>query len=202
MNYKFQTLMAMIMYVKTGFWKVEKRNDYAEDKELVKSKFEDIFKNELVRECYDATHVGNGLYKYIGTVTIFGDFKNNHFKVVDNYNTLLSLYNGIYRTFEGKKLCLDTKAHGLRTEYFKYCETEGGQYTSIESIVNGTCEYTPNVRRMISILFSRDFQYLENYNPDQFMFFDYSEEEKEKIVKESKKFYEKPTKKKITKDEE
>ena len=56
----------MIMHVKTGFWEVEKRNDYADDKELVKSKYEDIFKNELIRECYDATHVGNGLYKYIG----------------------------------------------------------------------------------------------------------------------------------------
>lgn len=194
--------MAMVMYVKAGFWKVDKRNDYAEDEELVKSKYEELFKNELVRECNDSMHFGNGLYKYIGTVTVFASFEKDNFTVVDNYNTLLSLYNGIYKTFNGRKLCLDTKAHGLRTNYFKYCEAEDEQYISLESIVKGTCSYSPNVRRMISILFARDFQFLENYNPDQFMFFDYSEEEKEKIAKESKRFYEKPIKKRITKEEE
>ena len=47
MNYKFETIMTWIMYIKNGIWEVEKRNDYADDPEVIQSKFEDLFENEL-----------------------------------------------------------------------------------------------------------------------------------------------------------
>ena len=206
MNYKFETIMTWITYVRNGIWEVEKKNDCVEDPECIRSRFEDLFFNELVREYNDATHLIYGLYNQVGTIAVFINPQKHEFHVNDNYNNLLSIYNGIYKEFDGKKLCLNTKKHGFNNSfdkengYFKFLEKENESFVSVKSIVDGTCKIkAPNVRRMISILFARPFNYLESINPETFMFMDYSEEEKEEIIKNCEQYDKRINKKKTAK---
>ena len=97
MNYKLETIMTWIMYVKNGIWEVIKKNDYADNPEVVQSKFEDLFFNELVREFDDARHMIPGLCNQIGTIDLLIDRSKYEFRVSDSYNNLLSIYNGIYK---------------------------------------------------------------------------------------------------------
>lgn len=206
MNYKFETIMTWITYVRNGIWEVEKKNDCVEDPECIRSRFEDLFFNELVREYNDATHLIYGLYNQVGTIAVFINPQKHEFHVNDNYNNLLSIYHGIYKEFDGKKLCLNTKKHGFNNSfdkengYFKFLEKEDDSFVSVKSIVDGNCKIkAPNVRRMISILFARPFNYLESINPETFMFMDYSEEEKEEIIKNCEQYDKRINKKKTAK---
>ena len=214
MDYKFETIMTWIMYVKNGIWEVIKKNDYAEDPEVVQSKFEDLFFNELVREFDDARHMVPGLCNQIGTIDLFVDRSKYEFKVSDNCNNLLAIYNGIYKEFDGKRLCLKINKRGFNKTfnkdngYFCFKEKEDDEHIFVKSIVEGTCKVkSPNVRRMISILFARFFKYLEHINEEDFMFMDYSEEEKQEIIKDCEAYdkainKKKPNKKFNTEEEE
>ena len=188
MNYNFETIMSWIMYMKTGIWEIQTENDYHKDPDLVINKFEELFKNEIAREVNDGVHSMFNVHKHIGTISVRINPETISYKVYDNYNTLMCIYNGIYGEFDGLKLCLDTKAHGFSSadvRYFKFCEIEDDRFVSIKSIVLGTTKNkSPNARRMISILFSRPFQYSESTNPEQKMLMDYSEEEKAVIFQE------------------
>lgn len=42
--------------MKNGILNVDKRNDYANDPEVIRSKFEKLFENELYREFNDSRH--------------------------------------------------------------------------------------------------------------------------------------------------
>lgn len=191
MNNKFETVMSWIMYVRAGIWKIEQLNEQADNPEYIKEKYELLFKNELCREYNDATeHRMPGLYKHIGSFLCWIDIEEMRTIIFDNYNVLQPLYNGIYKSFDNKKLCLDIKAKGFDSSYFSYQEKEDDRYIFLESIVEGKCKNNaPNVRRMISILFSRQFEYKENINPIQFMFMDYSEIEKKKMKKDCELYY-------------
>lgn len=206
MNYKFETIMTWITYMKNGIWNVDKRNDYADDPEVIRSKFEDLFENELYREFNDSRHIMPGLYNQVGTVAVFINPETCEFNVNDNYNNLLAFYNGIYKEFEGKRLCLKTKKHGINKTfdiengYFEFREKEDDDHIFVKSIVEGTCKVkAPNVRRMISILFARQFNYLESTNPETFMFMDYEQEEKDEIIKDCEQYDKRINKKKATK---
>ena len=50
MNYKFETIMTWITYVRNGIWEVEKKNDCVEDPECIRSRFEDLFFNVFVEK--------------------------------------------------------------------------------------------------------------------------------------------------------
>lgn len=206
MNYKFETIMAWIMYIKNGIWEVEKRNDYADDPEVIQSKFEDLFENELYREFNDAKHLMAGLYNQIGTIAVFINPEKWEFKVNDNYNNLLAFYNGIYNEFDGKRLCLKINKKGINKSfeknngYFDFKEKEDDDYVFVKSIVEGTCKIkAPNVRRLISVLFARPFNYLESANPENFMFMDYNQEEKDEIIKDCEQYDKRINKKKANK---
>lgn len=206
MNYKFETIMSWITYVRNGVWEVDKRNNYSDDPEVVKNKFEELFQHELIREFNDATHLMYGLHNQIGTIAVFISPDKNEFHVNDNYNNLLSYYNGIFKEFNGKRLCLNTKKHGLNKTYdrnngyFEFREKEDEDFVFVKSIVEGTSNNkSPNIRRMISLLFSRTFNYMESTNPETFMFMDYSPEEKEQIILECKQYDKSINKKKPNK---
>ena len=77
----------------------------------------------------------------------------------------------------------------IKNRYFKYCKQEDDRYISLKSIVEGNCKNSSqNLRRLISILFSRYFKYIENTNPEQKVFMDYSDEKKEVIYKECENY--------------
>lgn len=199
--------MSWITNVNAGVWEVEKRNDYAEDPDVIINKFEELFLNELVREFNDTRQLMSGLYNQIGTITVFINPEKNHFKVIDNYNNLLAYRNGIYNTFNRKMLCINTKLHGLKSSYdcerhyFEFREKEDDEWVSLFSIVNGySIGNFPNVRRMINVLFSRQYQYLESTNPETFMFMDYSEEEKQQMIEDCERYDKIINKKKSKKD--
>ncbi len=206
MNYKFETIMTWIMYVKNNIWKVKEKEDYKPNPEIIRDKFEALFQHELLREFNDCNHSISGLYAQVGTITVFVNPDKHEFNVSDNYNNLMSIYNGIYNSFDGKKLCLNTKRRGFKwsyhpfERYFVFREEEDDTFVFVESIVNGTCKSNaPNVRRLISLLFSRSFNYLESTNPEAFMFMDYSDEEKEEIIKECEQYDKRINKKKAAK---
>ena len=206
MNYKFETIMSWIMYYKNKVWEVEGNNECVKDPRFIKDKFEDLFFNELVREFNDSRHLLTGLYDKIGTITVFINPEKVAFRAMDNYNVLLAIYNGIYGVFDGKRLCISTKEKGLKREgssrnYFSFQETDSDDFVSVYSIVTGACKSgCPNVRRLISILFARQFQYLESINSETFMFMDYSAEEKEKIIEDCENYDKILNKKKSKKD--
>ena len=213
MKFKFETIMTWIANVRNGIWNVEKKNNYSEDPEVIQSKYEELFQNKLIREFNDATHLMYGLHNQIGTIDVFISPDKNEFHVNDNYNNLLSYYNGIYKEFEGKRFCLNTRKHGLNRAYdrengyFELHEKEDEDHVFLKSIVEGTSNNkSPNVRRMISILFARTFNYLESTNPETFMFMDYSPQEKDKIIQDCKQYdkgiNKKKPNKKVTNEEE
>lgn len=206
MYYKFETIMTWMMYIKTNIWKIDKENKYAKDPELVKSKYEELFLNELVREYNDCTHTIYGLYQQISTITLFVNTEKKVLTAADNYNTLMAFYNGIYSSFEGKKLCLNIKKHGMNKSYdpnqgyFQFREKENEEFVFVESIVSGTCTVSSsNIRRLISVLFARTFEYLISSNPEDLMFIDYSPEEKEQMIKDCDQYDKRINKKKATK---
>ena len=201
MNYRYETIMTWIMYVKNKIWQVDKNNNYAEDGEVVVNKYNDLFKRELERECNDSLHFMANQYKHLGTISVFIKPDEFVFNVSDCYNNLLCYYNGIYKTFNEKMVCLDTEARGYNAKYFVLCE-ENDRYVSLKSIVEGNAKRCPNVRRVISMLYARQWPYIENINPDDFMFMDYSEEEKEELVRDCKRCEPLPPKKKWVPDEE
>ena len=202
MNYKFEPIMSWLMYIRLGIWNVGTTNHYADDPDVVIGRYRDLFKNELMREYNDCKHTVYGLGNQIGTISVFINPDKNKFAVSDNYNNLMSFYNGVYKEFDGMKLCIDTKAKGLdTTNYFKFLKEEDERYISIRSIVEGKCNNnSANVRRIISIMFSRGFQYLESTNPEAYMFMDYDVDEKEKMIKECEDYDKWINKKKEKKD--
>ena len=82
----------------------------------------------------------------------------------------------------------------------EFREKEDEDFVFVKSIVEGTSNNkSQNVRRMISLLFSRTFNYMESTNPETFMFMDYSPEEKEQIILECKQYDKSINKKKPNK---
>ena len=206
MNYKFETIMTWIMYVRNGIWEIDNHGKYKPDASTIRDKFEALFLNELIREYNDCKHTMVGLHSQIGSVTVFINPEKLEFKVGDNYNNLLAFYHGIYESCSGKKLCLNIIKHGMdksyipEAGYFQYREHEDEEYVYVESVVNGTCKSNaPNVRRLISILFARHFEYLESTNPETFMFMDYSKDEKEEMIKDCEQYDKRINKKKALK---
>lgn len=200
MNYNSEPLMSWIMYVKNGVWEVVTPTDCAGDPESIIDLYEELIKNEFVRECNEAVHSMFNVYKRFGPISVVINPERMTYSVYDNYNNLMRIYNGIFMEFDGLKLCLDTKAHGfpnVGNRYFKYSKEEDDRYVSLKSIVEGTSKNgSQNVRRMISILFTRFFQYIESTNPEQKVFMDYTDEEKEQILKECINYDGKPRGKK------
>ena len=206
MNYKFETIMTWVTYLRNGIWEINEDNDYVDDPEVVKSKYEDLFFVELLKEFNDARHLIQGLYTQVSTFTVFINPNKHEFKVNDNYNLLRNIYNGIFKEYDGKRLCLKVNKHGFnktfKTDngYFEFRDREDDEHVFIKSIVEGTCNVsTPNVRRMISLLYARQFQYLESTNPNDFMFMDYFGEEREEMIKDCEQYDKWINKKKQTK---
>lgn len=191
MDYRMGTFMSWITNIKTGVWTINKKEEL-NNKELIKERFEHLFKNEIVRECNDCRHFMVGIYRFIGTFNLFVNVQKNIFEVSDSYNNLLTIFYGIYDSVDGQKLCLDTKIHGFDVKYFDYREKEDDRYVFVQSVVNGTCKPSVNVRRLISALFERNFQYMISCEPEEYMLMDCTLEEKEQIVGRCKKYYEKP----------
>ena len=187
MNYRYETIMSWIMYVKNGIWEIDKRNNYSSDGEFVAAKFNALFKIELERECHDSFHFMANPYKNFGSITVFINPVEQRFTVLDGYNNLEAFYEGIYGNFDGWMICLDTKARGFKSEYFSFRPEESDRFVSLKSIVEGKAKKCPNVRRVISMLFARQWPYLESINQEDYAFMDYEGEEKEELIKECKK---------------
>ena len=179
----------MLSYVRLGIWELERRRGFSDDPEPIRDKYNDIFKHELLMEYNDVTHKMFSLYSLQNTITVFIDRKTNRMIVADGYNTLKSIYNGIYETYDGKRLALNINTKGLHQHYFEYKEKEDDEYVFVKSIIEGTVSRNnPNIRRLISALCGRQFKYLESINIEDFMFLDYSSKEKEQIIKDCEAF--------------
>ena len=179
----------MISYLRLGIWELERRRGFSDDPELIKDKFNDIFKHELLMEYNDVAHKMFSLYSLQNTITVFIDRETNRMIVADGYNTLKSIYNGIYETYDGKRLALNVNTKGLHQHYFEYKEKEDDEYVFVRSIIEGTANRNnSNIRRLISALCGRQFKYLESINIENYMFLDYSSKEKEQIIKDCEAF--------------
>lgn len=184
MVFNYATVMTWMKYLHFGYWKLNIEKQYSED-EII-SKFNDLFRNELVRE--GLTNFGINPYKGIGYMTLSFDEKDGNFNVNDKYGYMTCFYLGLNKTFNGKKLALNKKIHGFNSNYFNFVEKEDSTYVFLSSIVSGECKMTPNIRRMINILYLRQQPICESYDHKKVMFFDYSDEERKEIMKECLKY--------------
>lgn len=184
MVFNYATVMTWMKYLQFGFWKINNQKQYDEDEIILK--FNDLFRNELARE--GLTNFGINPYKGIGYMTLTFDKKEGCFFVDDKYGYMTCFYLGLYKNHGAKKLALNKKAHGFYANYFKYVEKEDENYVFLSSIINEECKLTPNIKRMINILYLRQQPICENFDRKEFMFIDYKDDEREEIIRECQKY--------------
>ena len=85
MDYRMGTFMSWITNIKTGVWTINKKEEL-NNKELIKERFEHLFKNEIVRECNDCRHFMVGIYRFIGTFNLFVNVQKNYYNKEDVFN--------------------------------------------------------------------------------------------------------------------
>ena len=187
MEFSYATIMTWMRYIQAGMWIIEiKDNPVNTEKEVI-DKFNDLYKNELAREG-TSNYAFNPL-KGIGymEVKLLKDKKS--MIVVDNYRYLSAFLEGIYGSFGKRKLAFNKKLHGFNGEYFKYVEKEDDDYVFVERIANGIYgELSPNIKRMINILFMRQQPFCEKFEKKDVMFWDYDESERKAIIEECHKY--------------
>ena len=173
--------MTWMKYIQTEYWKLEKTKVHSED-EIIE-RFNDLFKNELVREA--KPNAPHNPYKGIGYIVV-SRLEDGSFIVKDDHDYLSSYYIGIYGG-KDEILCLNLKAKGLNTSYFKFTK-ESDDYIPIIKIIRGVSTSNQNIIRLINILFMREQPYFENYDRKDIAFNDYSKEEKELIINQCKAY--------------
>ena len=171
-----------------SIWIIETSNDrFLNSEEETIRMFSDLYRNELVREANYESEINP--YNGIGYISIHisgGD--KECLLAKDDYGYLCCYWEGIYGSFGKRKLGFNKKLHGFNGEYFKYIEKEDEDYIFVSSIVNGRVDRAPNVKRLINALFLRPQPYIEQYDRKDLMFWDYSESEKDEILKECRKY--------------
>ena len=178
MQISYSTIMTWMVNLKSGLWEIKRSpKNYSEDDII--TKFNDLFKNELVREA--SYKVGFNPYKGIGYISVYLKDDKERFEIIDDYGYVSCFYEGIYKRKGKKKLCLNTKAHGFNANYFKFLDKENDEYVSVESIIEGKRVGNPNIRRLINIMFMRLQPYWETFDKEQISFADYTDEEKLEI---------------------
>ena len=184
MEFGYATIMTWMKYLQYGHWKLNNNQLYSED-EII-SKFNDLFLNELVRE--GNAFQGINPYKGMGYMRLLYSKSDNTFIVEDDLGYMRSYYLGLFENINGKKLALNKNIHGLDVNYFKYIDKEDKDFVFVSSIINDQCkEITPNIIRMIRILFLRQQPICEFFKRKETMFADYTKTEKEQILKECQK---------------
>ena len=187
MTIKYAPIMTWMRYVEMNIWiiKTFDLKNLVYEEEIIK-KFNDLYKNELVRE-------GNGGYEInpyrgIGYISVHICGEKDSFIVKDNYGYLSCYHEGIYGSFSKRKLAFNKKLHGFNKEYFKFIEKEDDEYIFVENVVSGTVERSPNIKRLINALFLRPQPYVEQFDQKDIMFWDYSIDEKRMILEECHKY--------------
>ena len=187
MEFSYATIMTWMKYIQAGMWILEIGNTQINTEEEVIQKYNDLFKNELAREG-TSNYAFNPL-KGIGYMEVRLSKNKGQMIVIDKYRYLSAFFEGIYGKFGDRKLALNINVHGFNGDYFKYVDKEDDNYVFIEHIVNGIHgELSPNVKRMINILYMRQQPYCEKFSKKEIMFCDYGEEEREAMIQECHKY--------------
>lgn len=184
MEFNFAPIMTWIKYLQLGNWRIINEKKYSENEIL--TKFNDLFRNELARE--GNSNFAFNPYKGIGYMSLSFNSDDGTYFVKDDYGYLTCFYVGICKGIGNKKLGLNKKIHGFYSNYFKFVDKEDEDYVFLTSIINGNCESTPNVIRMINILFLRQQPIYEEFNKKITIFRDYDVAEKEEILRECHKY--------------
>ena len=184
MEFGYATIMTWMKYLDLRYWHIKETKLFTEE-EII-SKFNDLFKNELARE--GTSDYAFNPYKGIGYMTLSFDKKTKKFIVDDKCGYMTCFYSGINDSINGKKLALNKNIHGFNSNYFKFVNKEDDEFVFVRSVVEGKCKFTPNIRRLINALYLRQQPICEQFKRREVMFLDYSDEEKEEIIKESQRY--------------
>ena len=187
MTIEYGSIMSWIIYLESGFWDLNRVDNVITERMII-DKFNDLFRNEFIREYAGGKGYGYNPYKGIGNITVFLNEDKETYTVIDTYNYLTCFYKGINSDINGKKLCLDLKAKGFYCDYFEYRTNEDKNHIFVINVIEGKCPVNQNVRRLISILFTRLQPYLRSYDLKDAMFSEYSELEKEEMIKNCKEY--------------
>lgn len=186
MQFNYAPIMTWMRYVQCGIWVLKSNPSAISEKEVIE-KFDALYKNELVREANDNPSINP--YKGIGHISVHPVEGKDYMGVVDNNHYLSTFYNGIYGSFANRRLCFNKNLHGFNGEYFKYLEKEDGDYIFMERIANGSVvNSTPNIKRLINILFMRQQPFYESFSRKDIAFLDYNELERKAILDECRKY--------------
>lgn len=185
MTIKYAPIMTWMRYLEMNIWSIKVSNPkyYNSEEEIIK-KFNDLYKNELVREGNSDLDINP--YKGVGEITIHS--VGTTFTANDYYGYLACYWRGIYGNIGKKKLGFAMCLRGFDKEYFKFIENEDDDYIFVESVVNGKNIHYPNVRRLINALFMRPQPYFECFDQREFAFWEYSPSERKEMIKECKKY--------------
>lgn len=182
MEFRYQTIMTWMKYLETGLWKIESKAIIIEQ-EIVE-RFTELFRNELVREAINDFSVNP--YSGIPYMSLTLSEDKTRYFINDQYGFLTQIYEGIFGSIKGRKLCLNIHQKGFSSEYFKYLDKEDDNYVFIEKIIKPGFEtITPNIERFINIIFARRQPVFEVFNRRKIQFREYSETERKQILKDA-----------------
>ena len=145
-----------------------------------------LFKGELEREI--RTQLGNNPFhfRYIPPIEIIMN-KDFSYEIIKDYNSFVSSLLLGFRGLNGKKLYFKYKNHGFNTSYFALLKNDLDDYVEVGKLFNDNYLFNDfpnqNVRRLICMLFERDYPIIKQWDNSMDVLVDYSKEERKAMFK-------------------
>ena len=198
MRIQWTTLFGIRQNIKTNIWQT--RFDIKSDKETILRHFNRIFKGELEREI--RIGLGNNPYRFksIPPIEISKNKDNQSYEIINDYDGFVAaLLVGLSEEFDGEKLCFSWKNRGFDCGYFCFLKSGNKDNVEIDAIVKGKYQFNDfpnqNIRRLISILFEREFPIVKMWLPkpgienDDDILVDYPSDERKEMLQYKYKKY-------------
>jgi len=184
MRIVWTTLFAVNQYITNGIWKL--KFDLDDNEELLIKTWDNLFKCELEREI--RTQLGKNQYRFrlIPPMEIIMN-KDFSYSISKDYGGFISsLINGI-KGINGKKLYFKYKNRGFSTSYFALLKNGLEDYLEVDKLFSGEFLFSEfpnqNVRRLIGMLFERDYPIIKQWDSEQDILVDYSKDERKAMFK-------------------
>ena len=184
MRIVWTTLFAVNQYINNGIWKL--KFDLEKNEELLIKTWDNLFKGELEREI--RTQLGKNPYhfRFIPPMEINMNSDFSYSIGKDYGGFISSLINGL-KGINGKKLYFKYKNHGFNTNYFALLKNGLDDYLEVNRLFSGEYLFdefpNQNIRRLIGMLFERDYPIIKQWDNDKDILVDYSKEERKAMLK-------------------
>ena len=168
MRIQWTTLFGIRQNIKANIWRP--KFNFKSNKEDILRHFNRLFKGELEREI--RIGLGNNPYRFksIPPVEIGMDMKHYSYDIAKDYDGFVSaLALGLEEEFEGEKLCFSINNRGFDCSYFCFLKEGNKNNIELKLIIDGKYEFNDfpnqNIRRLISMLFEREYPIIKLWLP-------------------------------------